>query len=77
MATTPPLSMAAATRRVASRRSFFPGLYGIAVPVQNITRLRPPTCMSSSFGPKKKRRGRTAATAISMNGSDQLRWLKQ
>ena len=32
----------AATRRVASSRSFLPGLYGIAVPVQNITRFRPP-----------------------------------
>ena len=54
-----------------------PGLYGMAVPVQNMTRFRPPTCMSSSFGPKNKSRGRNGSVAISTNGSIQLRWLKQ
>ena len=77
IATTPPPSMTAPTRRVASSRSFLPGLYGIAVPVQSMIRLRPPTRMSSSFGPKKDSRGRNGSTAISTNGSDQLRWLKQ
>ena len=29
------------------------------------------------FGPKNQSRGRYGSTAISTNGSDQLRWLKQ
>ena len=77
IATMPPSPITAPTRRVASSRSFLPGLYGMAVPVQCMTRFRPPTCMSSSFGPKKKSRGRNGRIAMSMNGSDQLRWLKQ
>ena len=77
MATTPPDAMTAATRRVASSRSFLPGLYGIVVPVQDMIRFRPPTAMSSSFGPKNQSRGRSGRTAIRANGSAQLRWLKQ
>ena len=53
------------------------GLYGIAVPVQVISRFRPPDDMSSSFGPKNDSRGRIGRVAISTNGSVQLRWLKQ
>ena len=67
----------APTRRVASSRSFLAGLYGIAAPVQVISRFRPPTLMSSSFGPKNHSRGRNGRTAISTNGSAQLMWLKQ
>ncbi len=62
---------------MASIRLFLPGRYGMVAPVQVISRLRPPTDMSSSFGPKKVSRGRIGSTAISRNGSIQLRWLKQ
>ena len=65
------------TRRVASIRSFLPGRYGIVAPVQVISRFRPPTDMSSSFGPKNISRGRIGRVAMSRNGSTQLRWLKQ
>ena len=66
----------APTLRVASIRSFLPGLNGIAVPVHFISRLRPPVDMSSSFGPKKYRRGRHGRVAMRTNGSAQLWWLK-
>ena len=61
------------TRRVTPSKSCFPGLYGIADPVQAIRRFRPPTDMSSSFGPKKYSRGRRGKAAIRMNGSTQPR----
>ena len=54
-----------------------PACTGSCVPVQCISRFRPPTAMSSSFGPKNDSRGRNGRTAISTNGSVQLRWLKQ
>src|SRR2546428_733803 len=65
------------TRGVAPSRSFFPVLYGTALPTQLISRFRPPFDMSSSLGPKKYRRGRIGNDAIRMNGSTQLWWLKQ
>jgi hypothetical protein len=77
IATTPPAARTAWTRRVATRRSFLPGRYGMVVPVQVISRFRPPTDMSSSFGPKNASRGRIGSVAINTNGSAQLRWLKQ
>ena len=46
-------------------------------PGPGMSRLRPPTPMSSSFGPKNDRRGRIGSVAIRTNGSAQDRWLKQ
>ena len=51
--------------------------YGIVAPVHCISRLRPPTDMSSSFGPKNINLGRIGRVAIRMNGSIQPRWLAQ
>jgi hypothetical protein len=77
IATTPPALNTRLVRRVASRRSFLAGLYGIVAPLHVIRRLRPPTLISSSLGPKKYSLGWIGSTAIRMNGSIQFMWLKQ
>ncbi len=74
---THPSSRIRVTRRVVSSMSVFAGRYGIPKPAHEMSRLRAPFVMSSSFGPNIAYFGAAGSAASRTRGSVQLRWLKQ